>query len=47
MLIVAELPDVFDAPAYSDLFEAMKKAEQVQGYKARPIASRTGHRDSG
>ena len=25
--IVAELPDVFDAPAYSDLFAAMKKAE--------------------
>ena len=25
--IVAALPDVFDAPAYSDLFDAMKKAE--------------------
>jgi hypothetical protein len=28
--IVAELPDTFDAPAYSDLFEAMKKAESVR-----------------
>ncbi len=27
--IVAELPEVFDAPAYSDLFEAMKKAEKA------------------
>ncbi len=26
--IVAELPDVFQAPAYSDIFAAMKKAEQ-------------------
>lgn len=28
--IVAELPDTFDAPAYSDLFQAMRNAETAR-----------------
>ncbi len=29
--IVAELPELFEAPPYSDFFEAMEKAEQEPG----------------